>query len=169
MVKMLKSFLALTLIAVLAVSGVFGQEEVEVPILLSNCDLPGLDTKVNLSGVGDTKWTVSGLVTFLAHRGGLKNIVIGRGVSEQVATFSFEEVTVRDALEVVLASSGLAYEIKGDIITIMLDEEYKKRSGKSFYENRKVKVIELKYADPDNIKKILEPLKNGFGAIVAES
>ena len=136
------------------------------PKRLKDHDLPGLDAPVNLQSLDP--WDVVQLIEFLAHRGGLNNIVIGQGVQGLTTKLKFSDVTVGDALEVVLSVNGLAYEVSAGIITIMLDAEYQERHGQSFYERKQVRVIELKYADPTRVASMLRPIKSAFGTIVPD-
>ena len=100
------------------------------PRSLSEYGIEGLDTLVNLKAL-DT-WDVVQLIEFLAYRGGLRNVVIGKGVAGLTTKLKFDEVTVGDALEVVLSVNNLAYTIKGGILTIMGDAEYRAQYGVSF-------------------------------------
>lgn len=166
------ALLCLVLIA-LPVIGQRGQEAITSnvisrsgPVSLSEYGIEGLDTRVNLKAIDS--WDVVQLIEFLAYRGGLKNIVIGRGVAGLTTRLKFDDVTVGDALEVVLSVNNLAYSIRGGIITIMSDEEYRNQFGTSFYDVKQVKMLELKYADPQRIAELLEPIKSTIGTVVSD-
>ena len=133
---------------------------------LSDYDLPGLKNRVNLDSL--IPWDVVQLIEFLAHRGGLNNIVIGKDVQGLTTKLKFDDVTVGDALEVVLSVNSLAYEIKGGIITVMTDVEYRQSYGSSFYDQKQVRIISLKYADPSHVAAMLEPVKSEIGTLVAD-
>lgn len=134
---------------------------------LSELGLPGLDNRVNLQALDS--WDVVQLIEFLAFRGGLRNIVIGRGVSGLTTRLKFDDVTVGDALEVVLSVNKLAYTIQGGIITIMSDDEYKLLYGTSFYDQKHVRILHLQYADPTRVSALLEPIKSDIGTIVSDA
>ncbi|MBT3295435.1 MAG: type II secretion system protein GspD [Verrucomicrobia bacterium] len=136
------------------------------PKPLTDYDLPGLQNKVSLTSLDP--WDVVQLIEFLAHRGGLNNMVIGPGVSGLTTKLKFDDVSVGDALEVVLSVNNLAYEIRGGIVTIMTDAEYQAKTGTSFYNNKQVKMVELKYADPARVATMLEPVKSTIGTVVAD-
>lgn len=136
------------------------------PVLLSGYNLPGLRNKVSLTSL--EPWDVVQLIEFLAYKGGLNNIVVGPGVAGLTTKLKFQDVTVGDALEVVLSVNHLAYEIKGGIIMIMADEEYQKRYGASFYDNKRVRLVNLKYADPDNVAGMIEAVKSQIGTVVSD-
>ncbi|MBN1557976.1 MAG: type II secretion system protein GspD [Lentisphaerae bacterium] len=136
------------------------------PVRLSGYDLPGLENRVNLQSL--EPWDVVQLIEFLAYRGGLNNIVIGKDVQGLTTKLKFEDVSVGDALEVVLSVNNLAYEIKGGIITVMTDAEYERLYGSSFYDQKQVRIVELKYADAAHVAQLLEPVKSTIGTIVAD-
>lgn len=133
---------------------------------LSDQDLPGLDRRVNLTAV--SAWDVEQIIDFLAHRGGLKNVVISPRVSGTTTRMRFDDVTVGEALEVVLQVNQLAYILQDGIIKIMTDEEYVEHYGESFYDRREVRIVELKYADPTRVAGMLEPMRSQRGSIVAD-
>ena len=134
---------------------------------LTEYDIPGLSAPVDLQSLDP--WDVVQLIEFLAYRGGLNNIVIGKGVSGLTTKLKFQDVTVGEALEIVLSVNNLAYEIRNGIITIMTDEEYEAVHGISFYDNRDVEVIDLQYADPAHVASMLSPLKSPAGTVVSDS
>lgn len=136
------------------------------PRSLSDYDIEGLDNRVNLKALD--AWDVVQLIEFLAYRGGLKNVVIGKGVSGLTTKLKFDDVTVGDALEVVLSVNNLAYTIKGGILTIMGDAEYQAQYGASFYDQKQVRILELKYADATRVATLLAPVKGEQGTVVAD-
>lgn len=113
-------------------------------------------------------WDVVQLIEFLAYRGGLNNIVIGNGVAGLGTKLKFEDVSVGDALEVVLSVNNLAYEVKADIITIMTDQEYESIHGVSFYDQKQVRIVELRYADATRVAGMLASIKSEIGTVVAD-
>lgn len=137
------------------------------PKRLRDYDLPGLEQQVKLTSIG--AWKVVELIEFLAHKGALNNIVIGKGVSGLTTKIKFDDVTVGDALEVVLSVNDLAYEVKGGIITIMSDEAYKLLHGTSFYDQKEVRVVELAYANAERVAQLLAPIKSTIGTVVHDS
>ena len=148
-------------------TGNFKLEEASTqPKRLKDYDLPGLEAKVNLKSL--EPWDVVQLIEFLAYKGGLNNIVIGKGVSGLTTKLKFDDVTVGDALEVVLSVNNLAYQVRGGIITVMTDEEYRTLYGTSFYDHKQVRIVELKYADPSHVSVLLTPVKSAIGTVVSD-
>jgi type II secretory pathway component GspD/PulD (secretin) len=136
------------------------------PKSLRDYGIPGLDAKVDLDAVAP--WDVVQLIEFLAFKGGLNNIVMGKGIGGLTTKLKFKDVTVGDALEVVLSVNNLAYEVKGGIITIMTDAEYRMLHGTGFYDRKQVKVVDLKYADATRVANILAAVKSEIGTVVAD-
>jgi len=137
------------------------------PKRLSDLNLPGLSQTVSLESVDPMD--VAQAIQFLAHRGQLKNIIITKGVSGQMPKFRFEEVSFGDALEVMLSVNQLAYEMRGGILTIMTDADYLLKYGTSFYDEKQVKIVDLKYADAGSVTQLLEPIKSAIGTVVADA
>jgi len=135
------------------------------PKRLVDYDLPGMTNPVNLNTT--EPWDIVQLIEFLAHEGDIKNIVIAPGVQGSTK-IRFENARVGDAIEVVLSVNKLAYTVKNGIITIMSDAEYTALYGTSFYDNKDVALVELKYADPAHIAKLMENLKSGIGTVIGD-
>jgi type II secretory pathway component GspD/PulD (secretin) len=152
--------------AVAAPSDAMGVNLRETPRRLRDYNVPGLENRVNLKSV--EPWDVVQLIEFLAYRGGLNNIVIGNGVAGLGTKLKFEDVSVGDALEVVLSVNNLAYEVKADIITIMTDQEYESIHGVSFYDQKQVRIVELRYADATRVAGMLASIKSEIGTVVAD-
>ncbi|NQU38671.1 MAG: hypothetical protein HQ523_01830 [Lentisphaerae bacterium] len=156
----------LLLVAVLLGSGLTVTTATAVPKPLSDYDLPGLENQVSLTSLDPMD--VVQLIEFLAHRGGLNNMVIGPGVAGLTTKLKFDKVTVGDALEVVLSVNNLAYEVRAGIVSIMTDIEYQNKYGTSFYDNKLIKSVDLKYADAARVALMLEPIKSSIGTVVAD-
>jgi len=134
---------------------------------LGDLNLPGLSETVSLDAV--QSWDVVQLITFLAHKGGLRNVVVDKDVAGEMKMLKLENVTVCDALEVMLSMNELAYEIKGGIMSIMMDSEYELKHGKSFYDKSENVIVELTYAETANVLPMLEQVKSKSGRVVADA
>ena len=134
------------------------------PHLMTEYNLPGLDKKVSLDVI--EAMDVVDLIKFLAMKSDL-NVIVGREVAG-TSKLVLKDVTLGEALEIVLAANGLAYEVKGSIVKVMTDKEYRELYGEGFYEQRQAKVIKLKYALPSNVAKILGEIKSSIGKIVSD-
>jgi type II secretory pathway component GspD/PulD (secretin) len=132
------------------------------PRLLTEYGLPGLDKKISLDLL--EAMDVVDLIKYLATKGEL-NIIIGQGVSG-TSKLMLKDVNLGDALEIVLAANGLAYEIKGNIAKVMTDKEYRDIHGEGFYERKQAKIISLQYAKPSVMAQLLGEIKSSLGKIV---
>ncbi|MFA5157425.1 MAG: secretin N-terminal domain-containing protein [Candidatus Omnitrophota bacterium] len=104
---------------------------------------------------------------YLATKGSL-NIVSTKNVSGRV-TLTLNNVPLKDVFDLMLRSNGLAYIKIGDIYNVMSEAEYKALYGKNFYDLRKVKVLRLKYAAPEQMFTLLDALKSEIGRVLVES
>lgn len=103
---------------------------------------------------------------FIALKGNI-NIIANKEITGKVNLF-LKNVTIKEALEMVLAANNLAYEKRGEIFYVMPASEYKLLHGQNFQDTKLVKVFNLKYAKPDSIFKALEVLKSDMGKVVID-
>ncbi len=103
---------------------------------------------------------------FLAVQGGL-NIVTSKNVQGR-STLVLNRVKIQDALDILVISNQLAYEIKNDIIYIMTEDEYLASYGKNFNDKRKVLTRYLRYAKPSYGLSALQAIQSGVGKIVID-
>jgi type II secretory pathway component GspD/PulD (secretin) len=137
-----------------------------LPKRIKDYDLPGMTEKVVLTG--NAPWKVTDLLEYLILKGNLKNVVITKGVTGETK-IRFDNVAVGDALEVVLSVNRLAYDIRGGIITIMSDAEYRDLTGKGFYDQKQVRTVVLRHADVARVTSLLQGLKSSEGTIVPDA
>jgi type II secretory pathway component GspD/PulD (secretin) len=160
----------LALIALLALGGLRpagaatpeADEAGKRPRSLADYNLPGLQTNISLDLI--QPMDVVDLIKFLSIKGNL-NIVIGKEVSG-TTKLMLKDVALSDALEIILAANNLAYEMRGNILKIMSDKEYREQYGQGFYEQRQAKIIELQYAQPSRVAVMLTEIKSTIGKVV---
>ncbi len=146
------------------------QENVEIRAeakRLRDYNLPGFDSKITpLETIQPME--ISDVLQILIAKAGLNNIVITKGVAGQTTRLKLTNVTLADAIEVILSVNNMAYEVKDGILKIMSDEEYKVLYGVSFYDHKKVKIVQLKHADAVRMGTMLGNLKSSIGTIVSD-
>jgi type IV pilus assembly protein PilQ len=120
-----------------------------------------LDTRISLD-LRDID--IMDALKFLAIKANL-NVVAGTGITGSVF-FLLNDVSIRDAIDIILSANRLAYTIKGNVMRVMTEEEYKALFGKEFYDQRETKIIRLKYASPKNVGAMLENVKSTVGRII---
>lgn len=110
---------------------------------------------------------VTDVLKFLAQKGNI-NIIVSKAVEGRVSLF-VKNVTIREALDIILTANSLAYEIRpGEVLYVMPEAEYKALSGKSFKDVREVRKIELAYANPKSVFKALDALKSSVGEVMVD-
>lgn len=136
----------------------FAQEQPSPPV--SGQDSPG---KISLDIKG---MDIVDVLKIISQRSGF-NIVAGVNVRGRVTIF-LKDVDIWDAFEIILASNDLAYEKKGDIITVMTARDYETLYGKKFYDKTKLEIIKLIYAKAVDISRTLNQIKSNIGKIVVD-
>ena len=143
-------------------------ETADVPMMeaiirkpISEYNMPGLKKKMSLD---IRAMDITQFLKFLATDGNL-NIVTSKTVTGPVSLL-INDVTIGDALEIVLAMNGFAYQVKGNIITVMTTAEFKAMYGVEFYDKRQTAAYQLKYASPKNVATMLGNIKSEIGKIV---
>lgn len=140
------------------------------PKSISQYDIPGLKKRKSLRNRLDMD-----VVTFIQWlsdptTGGNLNVAISPRVKGATVKVMLTDVTIGDALEIVLAANSLAYEVIGSgersIINIMTDEEYRAKHGVGFHETREMKILELKHTSPARVVDILKGMKSTIGTLI---
>jgi len=127
-------------------------------------DNPNLLRKVSLD-LRDTN--VADAIRYLAEKADI-NIAVSKNVGGRV-TLSFKNVTIKDALDIVLLSNDLAAERRGEIIYCMPAKEYETLHGTKWADPREVRVFKLQYARPTDVLTVLGTLKSAVGNIVVDN
>src|SRR3989338_8659856 len=124
---------------------------------------PGLATRISLDLRG---MDIVEVLKFLSTKGSF-NVVTGADVQGR-ATLTLTDVTVRDALDIVLVSNGLAVERRGTILYILSGQTYEQLYGHRYGDPRKSLVLQLLYANPNQVGTLLGNLKSPVGRIVID-
>ena len=124
-------------------------------------DFPGFGEKIAVDFRG---MPVSDVLKFLAAEGSI-NIAIAPDVTGVVNLF-IEDVAIRDIFEIILATNRLAYRVKGNIITIISNNEYRLSEGVDFFDRRQTVVYQLKYASAQALGTFLGNIKSDIGKII---
>ncbi len=124
---------------------------------------PGLANAISLDLRG---MDVVEVLKFLATQGQF-NIVTSAEVQGRV-TLVLQDVTVRDALDIVLVSNGLAVERRGKILYVMSAPLYEQLYGLRYSDPRESLTIKLRYANPGQVGALLSNIKSPVGRIVID-
>lgn len=95
------------------------------------------------------------------------NIVMNRSVAGRV-TLILKEVSIGDALDIILRANGLAYNRINNIVHIMTAEQFLNTYGRRFNDESEVEIINLNYAKPSYVLAALDNLKSNVGRIVID-
>lgn len=178
--KLLRYTMTTLMIIGLAVPSVFAAEVVaaasptlapapEAPTLLpsSSTTAERLDSGLEKAIYLDLRdINVVDILKFLALQGDL-NIVTSKNVQGR-STLVLRNVKIKDALDIIVISNQLAYEIKNDIIYIMPEEEYVTVYGKNYNDKRSINTRMIKYAKPTYVLTALEALQSTIGKVLVD-
>lgn len=126
-------------------------------------DHPNLSRKVSLA-LNDTN-IVDALV-YLSKKAEI-NVAVSKTVQGR-ATLSLNNVSIRDALDIILLSNELACEKRGEIFYVMPAADYETQHGEKWAEMRQVKIFKLRYGKPAAVAIILNMLKSKVGSVVVD-
>ncbi len=126
-------------------------------------DVEGLGRKITLD-VRDMNMV--DVIKFLALKGEF-NVVTNPTVTGRV-TLYLKSVSIRDALDIILISNNLAYEVKNGIVHVMTESEYSALYGRRFSDKQEVKIVRLHYAKPSYILAALDSIKSNLGKIIID-
>jgi len=95
------------------------------------------------------------------------NIIAGESVEGRVTMF-LKDVDVWEALDILLKTNDLAYQVEGNIINVMTRMDYERLYGEEFFDKRKTVVIALSYAKAKEVARILSNVKSNIGKVIAD-
>ncbi|HQP09946.1 MAG TPA: secretin N-terminal domain-containing protein [Candidatus Omnitrophota bacterium] len=136
-------------------------EEGMVTKAVSFKDFPGFEKKIS---VDLRAMSVVDVLKFLAVEGDL-NFAIAPDVAGTV-NLLITDVAIWDVFEIILATNRLAYDVQGNVISVISNNEYKVREGVDFFDRRQTVVYQLKFASAQNLGTLLGNVKSDIGKII---
>ena len=106
------------------------------------------------------------VLKLIADKSGL-DIVAGRDVVGKVSIY-LKEVSVKDALRIILDSYNLAYAEDNGVIRIMTDKDFQLKYGYKFGERIETRILKLNYSDVSELGIVLNQMKTIVGRIIPE-
>jgi len=106
------------------------------------------------------------ILKFLALEGDL-NIVTSKNVQGR-STLLLRDVKIQDALDIIVLSNQLAYDLRNDIIYVMTEQEYLQLYGKNFSDQKRIKTRILNYAKPSYVLAALQSIQSAFGKVIID-
>lgn len=136
------------------------------PIIIEEVTQP-IEERLKIKITLDVRdMSVIDIVRFLAMKGNIN--VVTAGNIQGRATFFLKSVSIKDALDIAVISSQLAYVIENDIIRVMSGAEYEAMYGKRFNDRNIVEIFQLKYAKPAYVLSALDNIKSSLGRIIID-
>ena len=124
-------------------------------------DFPGLIKKISVDIKG---MSIVDFLKFLAVEGDM-NVAIAQDVAGSV-NLLVNDVSIGDILKILFSTNNLAYQVQGNVIKIISNNEYKIRQGVDFNDQRKTVIYQLKYASAQNLGTLLGNVKSDIGKII---
>ncbi len=128
-------------------------------------------TDVSRSGLIDVlqmkNVDITDVLKLIAQKSG-ENIIAGKGVNGTV-TIYLKDVYWEDALRIILDSNGLAYKENEGIIHVMTAPEFEKRYGYKFGGALESKILQIIYADAQDVVTLLTQMKSYLGKIIFDA
>lgn len=106
------------------------------------------------------------VLKFLALEGNL-NVVTSKSVQGR-STLVLKNVTINDALDIIVISNQLAYEVRNEIIYVMTEEEYHQVYGENYNNKRKIITRNLEYAKPSYVLTALQAIQSSVGKVIID-
>jgi type II secretory pathway component GspD/PulD (secretin) len=106
------------------------------------------------------------VIKFLAQKGDF-NVIISPSV-EGRSTVLLHDVSIKDAMDIVVIAGKLAYHIKDDIVQIMSAGDYENIYGKQFSDQTQVSIVHLQYAKPSYVLAALDNMRSNRGKIIID-
>ncbi len=146
------------------VIGLAGPLEAQAPVSPSSVESP-LQTSqrisLDLKGVD-----ILDVLKLFSQKSGL-NFVAGRNVTGRITIF-VNDVDVWDAFELIIGANELAYEQRGDIVTVMTARDYELLYGEKFQARTRNLVQPLRYAKAVQAATVLNQVKSTVGQVVVD-
>lgn len=123
----------------------------------------GEDTiSLDLRGIDITE-----ILKVLSKKMGL-NIIPSKKVTGRINLF-LNNISYKDALDVVMLSQDLAYEKRSDdIVIVMTASEYESLYGKKFNDKKKMKTVKVRHAQPKMVFTALGSIKSSIGNVIVD-
>ena len=128
---------------------------------LSARDFPGLLKKISVDIKG---MSIVDFLKFLAVEGDI-NIAIAQDVAGLV-NLLVSDVTISDILKIIFSTNNLAYQVQGNVIKIISNNEYRIRQGADFNDQSRPVIHQPKYASAHGVGTLLGNVKSDIGKIV---
>ena len=104
------------------------------------------------------------VLKMISQKSGL-NIIAGKDVKGKVSIY-LKDVSLKNALRIILDSNNLAYKMEDGIVRVMMATEFETRYGYKFGGRIETRIVHLSYADVNDVVVMLNQLKSLSGKII---
>ena len=144
----------------------FSYAEEPRPIVINEYEEPIRERMQRTISLDVRDMNIVDVIKFLALKGEF-NVVISPTV-EGRSTVLLNNVSINDAMDIVIISNKLAYKIETNIVSIMTAAEYETMFGKSFSDKTVVETVHLNYSKPSYVLAALDSIKSNVGKIIID-
>jgi len=148
-------------LAVALVVGVAAPAEAQAPAPAEGPMRTDQRISLDLKGVD-----ILDVLKLFSQKSGL-NFVAGRNVTGRITIF-VNDVEVWDAFELIIGANDLAYEQRGDIVTVMTARDYELIYGERFQARTRNLIQPLRYAKAVQVATVLNQVKSTVGQLVVD-
>lgn len=106
------------------------------------------------------------VLKLLAQKSGL-NIVADTNVKGTVTVY-IKDVSIMDALDIIVSTNNLAYEENGALIRVMNERDYEMIYGKRFNDKTRTDIVKLNYANAPEIGNAVSQIKTNIGKVITD-
>ncbi len=143
-------FITVVLFFVFCIAGRGMISAQEDPFVIDALELKGMD--------------ILDVLKLISQKSGL-NIVASNDVRGKI-TIYLKDVSVWDALKIILETNNLAYEKIGNLIKVIPEKDYEMIYGKRFSDKTQVRIIPLTYSNASELTILLENMRSSIGKII---
>ena len=106
------------------------------------------------------------VLKLISQKSGL-NIIAGQNVKGRVTVY-LKNISVMDALEIIVEAYNWAYAKEGDIIKVMTEAEYEAKFGHGFSDDSQTRFRQLLHAQVADVLAVLNQLKSTSGKVITD-
>ncbi len=136
------------------------------PIVVQKDQDPFEDRFSRMITLDVREMNVIDVIKFLSLNGDFN--MVTSGAIEGRVTLYLKNVSIKDALDIILISNSLAYYVENSIVHIMPAPDYEAMFGKKFNDKLEVAIVKLRYAKPSYALTALENLKSSLGRVIID-
>ena len=149
--------------------------EIEDELEAVSLDLAGEDALLDPDGLIGNKMidvlqlknmNIVDVLKLIAEKSQL-NIIAGKSIQGMV-TIYLKDVSVKDALRIILDANDLAYKVENGIVRVMTANEFEARYGTKFGGRLQTYIVRLKHTPVSEVLAILDQIKSSAAKVIPD-